>query len=156
MTPEERQCELTTHHAQLGETSSCWCGFKKYPKKKEPGPPRCPFCGSPPDVVSQFETLPPMPKDVCCVTEGCAAFSNVVTLENWSKRAPHEQEVMRIPADCPIFVLQARDSLSLTPIYLWVEKAEKFKVSSEKINSALARSEEFQSYQRANGSKVPD
>lgn len=153
-----KQCQELSNHQELGDSGRCWCGAKTYPKAKpRTTVPRCGFCGKDPQP-SEGPLNPGtgLPNEVFCATEGCPAFSNVVTLEKWLDRGAHEKLIMDIPLEEPIFVLRAQDGLALTAIYTWVDLGEKRKVNEEKLNRAVAHAEEFQSYQRANGCKIPD
>lgn len=94
--------------------------------------------------------------EVFCPIPACPAFSNVVDVVVWNARASHELEVAKIPLDEPIFVLRAKDSLSLVPAYTWIDLAEKKKVNEEKLATAVGRTEEMQTFQRINGSRIPD
>jgi hypothetical protein len=111
---------------------------------------RCPWCEADPEPTAIGSTL------VFCPTPGCPAFSNVVTVDIWNSRAPNELLVRHIPSDEPIFVLRARDPLALIPIYTWIDLAEKKKVNEAKINRAVGQAEEFQTFQRGSGTKLPD
>lgn len=167
-TGDIKQCEETTHHSEFSDTGACYCGFKKYPKPEIVKIPRCPFCKQEPEKVESDDgemilespgraTLFQFTKlEVFCATEGCPAFSNVVSLEKWSQRAPHEQEVMNIPDDEPIFVLRAKDSLTMIPVYTWIELAEKNRVGEVKLNNAVNRAKEMEKFQNKNKTKLPD
>jgi hypothetical protein len=150
------QCGKITKHVQIPGTSSCWCGgwgYKYTLEKKEldlNNLPPCAWCSQPPSIDSIAT------QEVFCATEGCPAFSNVVTKERWCERGVHEMEVMWIPKEEPIFVLRAQDQLSLVPIYQWVDLAEKKKVPEEKTDLAMKRASEMDAYQRAVKSKLPD
>jgi hypothetical protein len=114
--------------------------------------PGCGFCRNKPEILDLSKML------VCCPKEGCPAQINAVTAEVWCDRAPHEKEVMWIPTDEPIFVLRAKDALSLMALYTWIDKAERKEVPQEKLDKASACAEEFQSFQRTmpGGPKMPD
>lgn len=112
--------------------------------------PRCGWCGVQPTVAN----LQPM--ELFCATEGCPAFSNVVSAERWSQRDVHEMEVMHIPAEEPIFILRGRDPLAQVSVYTWIELAEKHHVPDEKTDTALKRAGEMAAYERAEKSKMPD
>jgi hypothetical protein len=157
-TGDIKMCEETTHHDQLGNTGSCLCTYKKYPVKQE-GPfiARCPFCGEQPEVANHIETEPPIPREVFCPTEGCPAFSNVVSLEVWNRfRAPHEQRVAQIPTNEPIFVLRAQDSIAPMIVWSWIAHAERRNVKDEKLNSAINDAKAMEAFQNEHGKKLPD
>lgn len=161
-TGDIKQCEMTTNHAQLPGKTSCWCGYKQYETVLEPAKPlteeekivnnlpRCPWCQVPPELASIA------PQEVFCPTEGCPAFSNVVSVEKWCAMSVHHNEVSMIPADEPVFILRAQDQLSLVPAWTWVDLAEKKNVNAEKVTAAAKRASEMDAYQRAEKSKLPD
>lgn len=162
-----KQCAQTTNHAPLGQTGSCMCGLKKYVIKTErPKVFDCAFCGNLPEPVADgADGAPPVnasPNEVFCATEGCPAFSNVVTLDRWNQRRNHEMEVAHIPKEEPIFVLRSRDALALKPVWVWVDLAERSrgmageKAPEEKVDSAVARANEMTQFQQKNGNKMPD
>lgn len=158
MTTEDiKQCEETTGHAELAGKGSCWCGFKKYKAATDPTY-RCGWCGKLPEPCLHFDgELEGQPNgDVYCNSKDCPAYSNIVTLEVWQRRQPHEQLVARIPTDEPIFILRAQDALALIPGYKWIELAEKKEVDPDKVARALADIETMKQWQQANGSKIPD
>lgn len=146
-------CGETTKHAHLGNTGSCLCGLKKYPVKKEAdlnNLPPCDWCDQPPSIHS-IQT-----QEVYCATEGCPAFSNVVSKERWIQRRPHAMETMWIPTEEPIFVLRGQDKLAQAPAWDWVNIAEKYKVVEHKIDSATERIGQMVKYEREVKSKMPD
>lgn len=104
---------------------------------------RCRFCGKQPDIIQGTE-----PPEVCCVTEGCPAFSNVVSLEKWNETPAHEALVVDVPLDEPVFVFRAKDPLALKAIYEWIDVAERKGVNEEKLDKAVAHAETFQKFQR--------
>lgn len=112
--------------------------------------PRCGWCGKPPTVAN----ISPM--ELCCATEGCPAFSNVVSAERWSQRGIHEMEVMHIPAEEPIFIMRGQDQLAMVPIYTWIDLAEKKNIPEAKQEAALKRANEMDAFQRTEKSKLPD
>lgn len=112
--------------------------------------PPCPWCLKPPHI----ENISPM--EVMCATEGCPPFGAIVSAEKWGTMGGHYAEVAFIRQDEPIFVLQGHDVLALVPVYTWIDNAEKKKVPEEKINSAVKRAEEMQSWQRGEEARLPD
>lgn len=125
----------------------------------------CPFCGKQPERETKVTPCLPLPIRTpeieslgvaFCTTEGCPAFSNVVSVEVWNARRAPESKVAKIPEDEPIFVLRAQDSLGLAPIYFWLEKAEKYNVSKEKVQSALAVGKAFHTWMNTHTTKIPD
>lgn len=146
-------CGETTKHSHLGNTGSCLCGLKKYPMKKEVDMnhlPPCDWCDQPPsiaDIVSQ---------EVFCATEGCPAFSNVVSKERWLQRRPHSMETMWIPTEEPIFVLRGQDQLAQYPVWNWIDLAERKDVVEHKLNSAVERANLMVKFETEVKSKLPD
>lgn len=155
---DKKMCADMTKHAQLGNTGSCMCGYKLYPKDRDLSQPYpCPFCSNPPNVASYVQdSNPPVPAAVYCVTEGCPAHLNEVSTEKWNTRRTHEQDVAHIPTDEPIFVLRAQDQLALIPGWTWVDLAERKDVPEYKVDSATARLNAMDVFQRTIGGKMPD
>lgn len=146
-------CGETTQHAHLGNTGSCLCGLKKYPVKKEADVnnlPPCDWCDQPPSI-SDIQT-----QEVYCATEGCPAFSNVVSKERWCQRRPHSMETMWIPTTEPIFVFRGQDCLAQFPVWGWIDLAEKKKVVNHKLESAVERANQMVKFEREVKSKLPD
>jgi len=46
----------------------------------------CPFCESQPLVLSEYETLPPKPRDVACRNVECPIFNIAIYVNVWNIR----------------------------------------------------------------------
>jgi hypothetical protein len=59
-------------------------------------------------------------------------------------------------ADEPIFTLRAHDELAPDTVRFWAERAISEGVPPKKIDEAIQLAQEMESWQKENGSKVPD
>lgn len=64
----------------------------------------------------------------------------------------------KIPEDVPVFTLVGYDSLAISTIRFWIDRAEEYGVNHEKIDRAKEHLKAIESYQDSNPKsvKLPD
>ena len=89
-----------------------------------------------------------------------------VSVEDEAERAGYRARIVEltdkvrrlgnIPTDEPIFVLRAQDCLALAVVEQWLQLAENFGVSKQKIADAHALHSYMVEWQESHSTKLPD